>query len=237
MPTDDLLTYLFDGRPHLLAQPVAAWLASSRRFATFATTFQDKIRKKIRTTPEHENLLDLQLELETAYLLLRERSLSVAYEPEIAKGIRSPDFAVSFTTSHTFMLEVTRIQADAKSTPDTRLAATIADKLGQLLPQRGNALLVGIEAAELNQDDIQRALLGIQQRAQQNDQAFLQRHRFRDRADFFRHYQRLSEILVRQPQDQGSGSVVAWSNPQAKHPLPGKVRSALYRSQSLSLEG
>jgi len=230
MPTDDLLAYLFDGRPHLLAQPMATWIASSRRFATFATTFQDKIRKKIRTTPEHENLLDLQLELETAYLLLRERSLSVAYEPEMAKGIRSPDFAVSFTTSHTFMLEVTRIQADAKSTPEARLAAAIAEKLGQLLPQRSNALLVGIEAAELNQDDIQRALLGIQQRAEQNDRAFLQRCRFRDRADFFRHYQRLSEILVRQPQDQGSGSVVAWSNPQAKHPLPGKVRTALYRS-------
>ena len=230
MPTDDLLAYLFDGRPHLLAQPVATWLASSRRFATFATTFQDKIRKKIRTTPEHENLLDLQLELETAYLLLRERSLSVAYEPEMAKGIRSPDFAVSFTTSHTFMLEVTRIQADAKSTPEARLAAAIAEKLGQLLPQRSNALLVGIEATELNLDDIQRALLGIQQRAEQNDQVFLRRHRFRDRADFFRHYQRLSEILVRQPQLDAGNSVVTWINPQAKHPLPSKVRNALYRS-------
>ena len=230
MPTDDLLAYLFDGRPHLLAQPVATWLASSRRFATFATTFQDKIRKKIRTTPEHENLLDLQLELETAFLLLRERSLSVAYEPEMAKGIRSPDFAVSFTTSHTFMLEVTRIQADAKSTPEARLAAAIAEKLGQLLPQRSNALLVGIEATELNLDDIQRALLGIQQRAEQNDQVFLRRHRFRDRADFFRHYQRLSEILVRQPQLDAGNSVVTWINPQAKHPLPSKVRNALYRS-------
>lgn len=236
MTTDDLLTYLFDGRPHLLAQPLAAWVASSRRFASFAAAFQDKIRKKIRTTSNPENLLDLQLELETAFLLLRERSLSVAYEPEMAKGIRSPDFAVSFTTSHTFMLEVTRIQADAKSTPEARLAATIADKLGQLLPQRSNALLVGIEAAELNEDDIQRALLGIQQRAEQNDQAFLQRHRYRDRADFFRRYQRLSEIIVRQAQDQRGGSVVAWSNPQAKHPLPGKVRTALYRSHSHHLE-
>ncbi|MCB0041349.1 MAG: hypothetical protein KDE23_16780 [Caldilinea sp.] len=148
----------------------------------------------------------------------------------MAKGIRSPDFAVSFTTSHTFMLEVTRIQADAKSTPEARLAAAIAEKLGQLLPQRSNALLVGIEAAELNQDDIQRALLGIQQRAEQNDRAFLQRCRFRDRADFFRHYQRLSEILVRQPQLDAGNSVVTWINPQAKHPLPSKVRNALYRS-------
>ncbi|MCB0151436.1 MAG: hypothetical protein KDE01_27760, partial [Caldilineaceae bacterium] len=92
------------------------------------------------------------------------------------------------------------------------------------------ALLVGIEATELNLDDIQRALLGIQQRAEQNDQVFLRRHRFRDRADFFRHYQRLSEILVRQPQLDAGNSVVTWINPQAKHPLPSKVRNALYRS-------
>lgn len=236
MSTDDLLTYLFDGRPHRLAQPMATWLASSRRFVTFATAFQDKIRKKIRTTPAQENLLDLQLELETAYLLLRERSLSVAYEPEMAKGIRSPDFAVTFTTSLTFMLEVTRVQADTKSTLEARLAATIADKLGQLLPQRSNALLVGVEAAELNQGDIQRAMRGIQQRAERNDLAFLQRHGFQDRAGFFRHHQRLSEILVRQPQDQGARAVVTWANPQAKYPLPGKVRTALYQSHSQTPE-
>lgn len=211
---------------------MAKWLASSRRFVTFAKTFRDKIRKKVRTTPDRENLLDLQLELETAYLLLQERSLSVKYEPEMAKGIRSPDFAVSFTTSHTFMLEVTRVRVDSTSTLEARLADTISDKLGQLLPQRSNVLLVGIEAAEVNQGDIQRALLGIQQRAEQNDQAFLQRHRLRDRADFFRHYQRLSELLVRKTQSDTTHSVVTWVNPQAKHPLPGKVRTALQRSHN-----
>lgn len=211
---------------------MAKWLASSRRFVTFAKTFRDKIRKKVRTTPDRENLLDLQLELETAYLLLQERSLSVKYEPEMAKGIRSPDFAVSFTTSHTFMLEVTRVRVDSTSTLEARLADTISDKLGQLLPQRSNVLLVGIEAAEVNQGDIQRALLGIQQHAEQNDQAFLQRHRLRDRADFFRHYQRLSELLVRKTQSDTTHSVVTWVNPQAKHPLPGKVRTALQRSHN-----
>src|SRR5690606_6487570 len=154
------------------------------------------------------------------------------YEPEMAKGIRSPDFAVSFTTSHTFMLEVTRVRVDSTSTLEARLADTISDKLGQLLPQRSNVLLVGIEAAEVNQGDIQRALLGIQQRAEQNDQAFLQRHRLRDRADFFRHYQRLSELLVRKTQSDTTHSVVTWVNPQAKHPLPGKVRTALQRSHN-----
>jgi hypothetical protein len=244
MSTDELLTYLFDGQPNLLVQPMAMWLTSSRRFATFVTTFQDKIRKKLRTTQDQESLLDLQLELETAYLLLQERTLSVVYEPEQSKRIRSPDFAVTFTTSLTFMLEVTRVQADLKKTLaepppkatlsisllGARLADTISSKLGQLLPQRSNILIVGIETMDLTSSDIHTTMLSIQQRAERNDPTFLQRHGFRDRADFFRYYQRLSEILVRGPHFEASKSIVTWINPQAKHPLPSKVRTVLYRS-------
>jgi len=232
MSTDDLLTYLFDGQTHLLFQPMAMWLASSRRFATFVTTFQDKIRKKLRTTQDQESLIDLRLELETAYLLLQERSLSVVYEPEQSKHIRSPDFAVTFTTRLTHMLEVTRVQADPKNTVNARLADTISSKLSQLLPQRSNILLVGVEAIDLTPSDIRTAMLSIQQRAEGNDATFLQRHGFRDRADFFRHYQRLSEILVRGPHFEMTKSIVTWINPQAKHPLPSKVRTALYRSHT-----
>jgi len=78
---DELLTALFDGQSHLLAGRMAAWLASSRRFTAFVTTHHTKIRKKLRTAQEPESLRDLQLELETAYLLLRKRSLSLEYEP------------------------------------------------------------------------------------------------------------------------------------------------------------
>lgn len=232
MSTDDLLTYLFDGKPHLLLQPMTVWLASSRRFVTFVTTFQDKIRKKLRTVQDTESLYDLRLELETAYLLFQERSLSVVYEPELSKGIRSPDFAVTFTTSLTFMLEVTRMQADPKNTVNARLADTISSKLGQLLPQRSNILLVGIEAMDVTAADIRAATLGMQQRTEGNDAAFLQRYGFRDRADFFRQYQRLSEVIVRGPNFETTRSVVTWINPQAKHALPGKVRTALYRSHT-----
>jgi hypothetical protein len=232
MSTDDLLAYLFDGQPHLLFQPTARWLASSRRFTAFVTAFQDKIRKKLRITQDRESFLDLQLELETAYLLLQERSLSVRYEPELSKRIRSPDFAVTFTTSLTFMLEVTRVQADPKNTLNARLADAIPGKLGQLLPQHGNVLLVGVETMDLTPGDIRAAMLGIQQRAEQNDLPFLQRHGFRDRADFFRHYQGLSEIIVRGADIEASRSMAAWVNPQAKHPLPSKVRTALDRSHT-----
>ena len=176
--------------------------------------------------------MDLRLELETAYLLLQERSLSVVYEPELSKRIRSPDFAVNFTTSLTFMLEVTRVQADPKNTLDAQLADTISAKLGQLLPQHSNTLLVGVEVMDLTSSDIRAAMLGLQQRAERNDSTFLQRHGFRDRSDFFRQYQRLSEILVRGPQLEVTRSIVTWINPQAKYPLPGKVRTALYRSHT-----
>jgi len=41
MLRDELASYLFDGRPHMLAEPVAMWLAASRPFMAFATTYRD----------------------------------------------------------------------------------------------------------------------------------------------------------------------------------------------------
>ncbi len=254
MISDELLDYLFDGQAHPLTTPIAAWLASSRRFTTFVTAFRDKIRKKVRTMQEQERLHDLQLELETAYLLLQEQSLSLMYEPQQCGQARCPDFAVTFTTSLTFMVEVTRLraiqkrtsahaQAQARATPspDTaltfppvgeHLADAMCSKLGQLLPQRSNVLLVGVDAPCPTHSDLHAAMLRVQQRAERNDSMLLRRYRFRDRADFFRHYQRLSEILLRGSQLQSDGPVVVWVNPQAKHPLPSKVRTVLYHSHT-----
>jgi hypothetical protein len=254
MLMDDLLLYLFDGHSHPLTMPVANWLAASRRFTTFVTTFRNKIRKKLRATQEQDSLPDLRLELETAYLLLQEQPLSLVYEPQPCGQVRCPDFAVTFTTRLTFMVEVTRLrtiqkrtstqaQAPAEPTPapDTaltsllvgeRLAETVCSKLGQLLPQRSNVLLVGVEARCPTSGDLHAAMLRIQQRAERNDPLLLQQHRFRDRGDFFRHYQRLSEILVRGSHLQADEPVVVWVNPQAKHPLPSKVRTVLYHSHT-----
>ena len=240
MLTGELLTYLFDGKPHLLAKPMAAWLGSSRRFTVFVTTFCDKIRKKLRVTKDQETLYDLRLEFETAYLLLQERPLSLAYEPEQSKQVRSPDFAVRYTTSLTFMVEVTRLRAVSKTEilssdngttlEEEHLADAICSKLGQFLPQRGNVLIIGVDALRLTQYDLQATMLRIQQRAEQSDPAFWMRYGFGDRAEFFRHYQRLSEVLVRGSEWLADAPLVAWVNPQAKHPLPSKVRTALYRS-------
>ena len=248
MLTDELLTSLFDGQPHLLAAPMAGWLASSRRFSVFVTAYFTKIRKKLRTAQEPESLRDLQLELETAYLLLRERSLSLIYEPPHPEQTRGPDFAVSYTTSLAFMVEVTRMQAapsitslDAHPTESAPMSPVLGErffdmlcsKLGQLLPQHSNILLVGLEAPRLTQPEVRAEMLRIQQRSERGDAALLQRQGFRDRADFFRYYQRLSALLVRGTPIQDGDPVAIWVNPQAKYPLPVKVLTALSRSHTL----
>lgn len=233
--TDEIHGYLFDGQPHLLAKPMEEWLASSRRFTAFANTFRDKIRKKLRVTQNHETLYDLRLELETAYLLLQERNLNLTYEPELAGSGRSPDFAVTFTTSLTFMVEVTRLRGTTNETTlseEERLMDAICSKLGQLLPQRSNVLIIGVDSPLLNQNDLQALMLRLQKRAEARDSTLWQRYGFRDRADFFRHYQSLSEVLVRGTQLQAGESLTTWVNSQAKHPLPSKVRTALYRSHT-----
>ena len=235
MLIQELHTYLFDGQPHLLSVPMETWLSSSRRFATFVTTFRDKIRKKIRVTKDPETLLDLRLELETAYRLLQEKSLSLVYEPPCGQG-RCPDFAVSFTTSMTFMVEVTRlrtIQIGAVSAESDPLIDAVCSKLGQLPPQQSNVLLVGVDVMYLTPADLQATMLRLQQRAERNDPTFWQRYSIRDRADFFNHYQRLSEVILRGSQLQVDEPAVPWVNPQGKYPLPSKVRTALYRSHTI----
>jgi len=241
----ELLPYLFDGQPHILSTPMETWLRSSRRFAAFVTTFRDKVRKKLRVTKDQETLYDLRLELETAYLLLQEPSLSVVYEPPQSERKRSPDFAVTFTTRLTFMVEVTRLRTIRKKTqsPIQELSAleetlvdAICSKLGQLLSQQANVLIIGVDALSLTQNDFQIAMLHLKQRAEGNDPAFWQRYRFRDRADFFRYYQRLSEVIVRGSQLQVDQSPVVWVNPQAKYPLPSKVRTALHHSHTVTFK-
>jgi hypothetical protein len=242
MLSNDLLSYIFDGQDHALSEPIAAWLTSSRRFTAFTDTFRDKIRKKIRVTKDTESIQDLRLELETAYFLLREPRLSLVYEPQMSEKIRAPDFAVTFTTSLTFLLEVTRVRGEPAGPPPAtvesaaspildRLTDAVCSKLGQFLPQRSNVLLIGVAGISLTDAELRATMIRLQQRAEADTAAFLQRYRFRDRAEFFQRYLRLSEIVIRNTDIQGAKEVVSWTNPQARQPLPGKVQSAFYRSQ------
>jgi hypothetical protein len=77
-------------------------------------------------------------------------------------------------------------------------------------------------------------MLRLKQRAEANDSTVVHRHGFRDRAEFFNYYQRLSALLVRGGTPLPAGEpVVIWVNPQAKYPLPARVRTVLSRSHTL----
>jgi hypothetical protein len=135
------------------------------------------------------------------------------------------------------MVEVTRLRSVASSENDPsqeseRLADAICSKLRQFLPRRSNVLIVGVDTLKLTQSDLQSIVLRIQQRAERSDATFWQRYGFRERADFFQGYQRLTEILIRRSQIQTDEPAVVWVNPQARHPLPSKVRTVLHRSHT-----
>jgi hypothetical protein len=111
------LAYLFDDRPHELANPFEHWLTTSKPFALFAQTYQQKIRKKVRMAQEAEEIYNLYCEVRTAYLLLQEPKFAVEYEPYTKQYGRSADFAVTYRTHTTFHVEVTRLRLSHQEQP------------------------------------------------------------------------------------------------------------------------
>jgi hypothetical protein len=253
MVVDELLTYLFDDPAHFLAASLAAWMTASPRFTAFVATYRDKIRKKIRGMRDAEGLRDLLLELETAYLLLQERRFAVAYEPYGKGKARSPDFSVTFRTRVTFNVEVTRMRVSNRSQrlnaeaisadhnaaeqplfdmehESSRLADIVCGKLGQMLPNMINLLVIIADSSAACDLDVGEAMRRLKTRAESNDTSLFTRNGFYDTSDFFKHYQRLSGVLMRSAVDhEAAGCPVLWANNQAKRPLPRDVRVLLQK--------
>jgi hypothetical protein len=243
---EQLLGYLFDDKPHILAAPMSRWIGSSPRFKAFATTYRDKIRKKIRVTQSSAGSKDLGAELETAYWLLQEQRFAVAYEPYGSQRTRGPDFAVTFK-SITFNVEVTRIgareiegawpAAEGATTPwlepqqaAGRLMDTICDKLSQMRPGMINVLLVVADGDFVRVLDIHQAMARLKERAERQEAALFGRYGFANRAAFFNYYLRLSGVLVRPANEpEEAAHSLLWANKQAKHALPGPLRTILQR--------
>ena len=259
MATNQLLGSLFDDPAHVLVAPLDRWIAASPHFAAFVNTYRDKIRKKARGTRGVEALRDLEAELETAYLLLRAGHFAVAYEPHGTGKTRAPDFTVTAKTRVTFNVEVTRMRAsrradclhreEARSADDDaavepsfdrhhhggRLADIVCGKLGQLLPSMINVLVVVAEGDAMAHLDVPRAMTRLKDRAERRETSLFTRHGFRGTPDFFKHYQRLSGLLVRSAWDPESGSCpILWTNSQAKHPIPAKILALLHLTLCLT---
>lgn len=244
MTRADLLATLVGAGSHALEAPLSDWTASSRRFTDFLAANASKIRKKLRHTTDEGGLLDLLLELETAYLLLREKALSLEFEPLKSAGGRSPDFAVSYTTATTFMVEVTRLQAapwgaaaqGRPPQPEPQAAARFEDmlcrKLGQLHPGCPNVLIAAVLGGTPEPDALDAALTRLRLRAEANDHRVVDTHGCRGRGDFLRRLERLSAVMVRGAQPLSGARGTLWLNAGARHPVPSKVRTALVRSHA-----
>lgn len=240
---EQLLAYLFDDKSHSLTASMSGWIDHSRHFKDFATTYRDKIRKKIRITQGDAAITDLAVELETAYRLVQQKPFTVAYEPYGSQKTRGPDFGVTFK-SLTFNVEVTRIDASnmaLSGTPPTydshqvsgRLMDTICDKLGQMRPGMINVLLVVTDNDFFATLDLDETLVQLKARAERKEESLFGRYRYANTADFFKYYLRLSGLLVRpiDPQN-GTDQSRLWINNQAKHSLPRPVQKILKKGLS-----
>jgi hypothetical protein len=216
-----MLPYLLDSRPHLLTPHLKTWLESPR-YAAFAETYRDKIRKKIRLARDRESILDLRAELEVPYHLLNDRRLSVAYEPYASLPGRGPDYAVIFRTNLVFNLEVARLRPQQDANTDAaalkieeRLLRLLLDKLGQMHPNMSN--LLAVHVPDELAIDLPALLQALKVMADRKDPAFYAAARYATPAAFYRDFTRLSAVLLWPAPSQ------LWVNKQSRPPLPDKV--------------
>ena len=238
---DDLLPQLLADDPYDLTPRFRQWLVDSRRFRTFAESYQTKIRAKLRTAGDEDALHDLLFELTVARWLLQEKRFQLAYELQPVRAAPGPDFTVTFTTKTNFHVEVTRIRAaspveqDATASPDlsaNKLLQVILGKLIQVKSGAANLLLIGLPSEMAMGVNLDGLLKQIKQRMESNDAILLARSRLRTPGEFFKHYHALSGILlytfVTPTADATTPTTpLLWLNKEAKYPLLSQVQTCL----------
>jgi hypothetical protein len=232
MIPNEILTYIFTDTTPFAAQ-FAQWLVSAPRFKTFAESYRDKIRKKVRGLRDEQGRSDLQFELAIAYRLLQERRFTVEYEKYGLGKQRGPDFSVMFKTRMQFNVEVKRMHT-ARPVPHTdvpncnKLINTVCEKIGQLPPSVINLLALGDSGPAGVSCDVALALKLLKERADGKDDSFFARRGFISARDFLKQYSRLSGILVCDASDMiAAARPTLWLNAQARHAIPAELALAL----------
>ena len=110
----------------------------------------------------------MRAELLAARLLLGDRRMDLAFEA-YGSGRGGPNFTVTFRSSRTFNLEVTRL----RRTPDrSDYSEPILAKLRQLPPTVPNALVVALDGEAAGALDAGAAVRALRARADAKDEAF-----------------------------------------------------------------
>jgi hypothetical protein len=226
MTARELLVFLCDDPSHEAAAAIARWITESKQFHAFAETNRTKIRKKLRTATTREGLRSVLLELEIACHFVSDRRCQVEYELYGQGRVRSPDLTVTFRARTAINLEVTQVQAPVGETPDWegKLIGLVCHKLGQMMPECINVLVVAPESGSLTFADVTLAMKRLKERMEQREGDLLPRFGFADPSGFFKQFQWLSGILVWKNQEEGKS---LWVNPQARRPLPAAVVTLL----------
>ena len=227
----DLITHVFDGQPHQLSGTLALWMEASPRFTAFVDTYRDKIRKKVRMTPEPESGLDLRGELEVAYCLLNNRRLSVAYEPYASAKRRGPDFAVTYRSNLVFNIEVARLRFEQPEVnnidllrKEERIHRIVLDKLGQMQPGMANLLVIHTREELARVIDLSRLMQELKSRVEGKDPSFYA-NRYPSPVAFYKDFLRLSGILF------WAVGTQTWVNKQARPGLAENVLRLVSKSR------
>jgi hypothetical protein len=231
---DRLLTHLLDDPASdgsdETAVDLAAWLSASPRFLSFAEAHRDKIRKKLRGAVDPAARGDVRAELETAFRLLGDRRIDLAFEAYGA-GRRGPDFTVTFRAVHRFNLEVTRRRPEVDPTgPDGPgregvdwLASALLGKLRQLPADAPNAVLVAVDGPPVAREQVATAARSLKQRADRRDDRFFAARGFAAARELHLYYRRLGTVFV---VGRDGLSALSWSNGEARRPLPDGAEAA-----------
>lgn len=222
---NELLTYLFGASEEPIVARCAAWLTSSARFRAFLTANKEKVRKKVRGVSDSESMVDLQLELDTAYHLLLDRRYILEYEKYLAGKMRGPDFTVTVRDKGSFNAEVKRLRSAGEF---RQWADAICDKLDQMPPSIPNILLVGTEQVARKSINAEQAMTRLRRLAEAGDEGVFTSRGLPSARAFLRDSLRLSGVLHHsQWSDEAGGQASLWLNAQARRPLPASEQKAL----------
>ncbi len=225
---DDLLNSIFDGQKPAFYPEFEGWVRESRRFKAFASSYNTKIRAKLKNARDEGGIKDLRAELETAALLLREERFTLEYERYAPLKQRGPDFTVTFKTHTPFNVEVRRIRSKELDEGDSdaymgKLMTVLCDKVGQMPPSIINLLWL-ITEQDISEANLSRAGMTLRQLAERKTEDFFTRRGFKNASDFLRQYTHLSGVVLHQPETNGF-----WMNPLAKHKVPQDIINAIHR--------
>ena len=206
-----------------MAQELLGWLAGSPRFRDFAEAHRDKIRKKLRTARDVEALRDVRAELRTAWLLLADRRIELAFEA-YGSGKTGPDFTVTFRGSRSFNLEVTRPH---RMLDATGLASSLLAKLRQLPPSASNAILIAIPGGTADALDIDAAARALRSRADAKDEAFFTTRGMAGTRGFYERFLRLGAVFVSAEDASGDARATVWFNRSSRIAVPEVGRAGM----------